>query len=569
MNKYPSPLVPLLLTALLAFAASSGRGEERILSYRSDITIAADATMIVAETIRVRAEGVDIKRGIYRDFPTEYRDALGNRYVVDFNVIDVSRDGIQEPWHTTSISRGVRVYVGSADRLLPTGEYSYTIVYRTHRQIGYFDDHDELYWNVTGNGWIFAIDEVSATVTLPGAVASGDIVMEGYTGRRGSKGQDYAVTVEDGVASIRSTRVFNSEEGLTLVVSWPKGVVIEPTSVERVGYLLQDNLGLLLALLTLLVALTYLYVVWRRHGRDPEAGVIFPHYEPPEGYSPASARYVSKMRYDPTALSAAVINLAVKGYLTIVNDDDEYSLRREASSEPLAAGESALLAKLFSSGSVVELNNKNHEIVGAARQAHKKALKQDYLDVYFFKNRRWLLPSALGSLVMFVVILVLGAFTPLVVVPFVLNIALHGLFAYLLKASTSKGRRLMDKLDGFKLYLEVAEKDDLNLRHPPEMTSSLFERYLPFAVALGVEQTWAEQFTKVFASLRDEGAVDYQPSWYSGSFSTLHLGGFVTDVGSSFSSAISSAASPPGSSSGGGGGGFSGGGGGGGGGGGW
>ena len=147
MNKHPSPLVPLLLTALLAFAASSGRGEERILSYRSDITIAADATMIVAETIRVRAEGVDIKRGIYRDFPTEYKDAFGNRYVVDFEVIDVTRDGIQEPWRTTSISRGVRVYVGSADRLLPTGEYSYTIVYRTHRQIGYFDDHDELYFN--------------------------------------------------------------------------------------------------------------------------------------------------------------------------------------------------------------------------------------------------------------------------------------------------------------------------------------------------------------------------------------------------------------------------------------
>jgi uncharacterized membrane protein len=119
------------------------------------------------------------------------------------------------------------------------------------------------------------------------------------------------------------------------------------------------------------------------------------------------------------------------------------------------------------------------------------------------------------------------------------------------------------------LYLNVAEKDDLNIAHPPEKTPELFERYLPFAVALGVAQQWAEQFTEVFARLAAEKGQVYNPYWYSGDFNASRLDSFADDISSSFSSAISSAGSPPGSSSGGGGGGFSGGGGGGGGGGGW
>ena len=154
-------------------------------------------------------------------------------------------------------------------------------------------------------------------------------------------------------------------------------------------------------------------------------------------------------------------------------------------------------------------------------------------------------------------------------VVFVLNAAAHGVFVFLLKAPTRRGRALMDKLAGFELYLAVAEKDDLEIRHPPELTPELFERYLPFAIALGVENEWAEQFAAVLSRLGREERDAYSPRWYHGDFNAHSLDSFVSDVGSSFSTAIASAATPPGSSSGGGGGGFSGGGGGGGGGGGW
>ena len=561
-------LVPrlLLLAGVLSLAVQA---DERILSFDSEITVAADATMVVAETIRVRAEGNNIRRGIYRDFPTDYTDGYGNAYVVEFQVLGVTRDGAPEPWRTTGLSNGVRVYVGNADVLLAPGVYSYTIRYRTDRQIGYFEDHDELYWNVTGNGWGFVIDQASATVYLPGSVPRDDIAMEGYTGYRGDQGQNYTVVVADGEASIRTTRALLANEGLTLVASWPKGVVAEPSAVERVGYLLSDNRGLLLGLLTLLLVTGYLYAVWSRYGKDPEPGVIFAHYEPPDGYSPASARYISNMRYDPKALSSAVINLAVKGYISIINDDDDYSLIKESSKEKLARGEAALLGALFSESSVLELDDENHAIIGKARTVHRKSLKRDYRNIYFVKNSGLLLPSVVVSLLMLGLMLILEAFTLVAIGLFMVIFLEHILFLWLLQAPTPKGRLLMDKLEGFKLYLEVAEKDDLNIRHPPDMTPELFERFLPFAVALGVEQAWADQFTQVFAALDAEQGVNYRPRWYSGDFNHARLGGFADNIGSSFASAISSAATPPGSASGAGGGGSSGGGGGGGGGGGW
>ena len=138
-----------------------------------------------------------------------------------------------------------------------------------------------------------------------------------------------------------------------------------------------------------------------------------------------------------------------------------------------------------------------------------------------------------------------------------------------MKSPTRRGRALMDKLAGFELYLGVAEKDDLNIAHPPELTPALFERYLPFAIALGVANEWGEQFSQVLSKMDRAERAAYSPRWYHGDFNPHRMSGFVNDVGSGFSSAIASAATPPGSSSGGGGGGFSGGGGGGGGGGGW
>jgi uncharacterized membrane protein len=143
------------------------------------------------------------------------------------------------------------------------------------------------------------------------------------------------------------------------------------------------------------------------------------------------------------------------------------------------------------------------------------------------------------------------------------------LFAIIMKRPTLRGRQLLDEMLGFKDYLEIAEKNELNLRNPPEKTPQLFEAYLPYALALGVDQSWSEKFSEVLASSRQADGTAYSPAWYSGGWNSRNLGSTMSNLSGGLNTAISSSVTPPGSASGGGGGGFSGGGGGGGGGGGW
>ncbi len=125
------------------------------------------------ETISVQAAGIDIDHGIYRDIPLFYQDRAGKRYTVPFDIVSLFRDGSKEPYRTVDQSNGVRVYFGSATYELPSGPHTYQFRYRVNRVLGYFPDYDQLYWNVTGNGWRFPIDVATATVLLPANACDG------------------------------------------------------------------------------------------------------------------------------------------------------------------------------------------------------------------------------------------------------------------------------------------------------------------------------------------------------------------------------------------------------------
>ncbi len=634
---------PRLLSGLvLIFAgASAAFGAEAILDYHSDIQVQRDGSMIVTETIQVQAEGNRIKRGIYRDFPTTYKDRFNNRYRVAFDLLSVQRDGHSEPYHTESLSNGIRVYVGASNVFLKNGIYSYSLRYRTNRQLGFFDDHDELYWNVTGNGWEFPIQQASARVTLPPGVPAAQITTEAYTGPQGARGSAYQAAVDyDGSARFTATRALGNREGLTIVVGWPKGHVAEPSREQQIDWFLADNQTALAGFGGCALLLLYYLLVWRAVGRDPETGIIMPLYTPPKNYSPAAMRFIRRMGYDDKTFTAAIVNLAVKGYLKIKESSGGiFTLEKSGNQNgKLAMGEGAIASALFGSGAgSVTLKQVNHAKIGKALKVHKRSLKGDYEKVYFQTNSGYLIAGILLSVMVIaasvlmlpgeeqqgvalfftlwltiwtigVFALVLNAYKSwkgivagggslfsalggtLFAIPFVaaeigalavlvsevslvypatfLAVLLINFYFYQwLKAPTLAGRKLLDKVEGFRLFLSVAEGEELNFRNPPEKTPELFEAYLPYAIALDVEQAWTERFSDV---LSRAGAEEYQPRWYHGhSWNHNNLTGFSSAVGSAMSSAISSSSTAPGSSSGGGGGGSSGGGGGGGGGGGW
>jgi len=624
--------------ALLLILPHVTQASERILSYHSEITVEQDGSMLVEEQIRVRAEGNKIKRGIFRDFPTTYRDHLNNQYQVKFSLLGVKRDGVREPYHTESRSNGIRIYAGRKDLFLPHGEYTYSILFRTNRQLGFFEKFDELYWNVTGNGWDFPIEQASARVNLPSGIPQDSIQVEGYTGPQGSKNQDYTARVEsDGSAWFETTKPLNRHAGLTIVANWPKGHVIEPSDEQRLSWFLEDNRSTVVGGGGILLLLLYYFATWHQVGRDPEAGVIIPLYQPATGYSPASMRFISRMGYDNKSFSAAIINMAVKGYLEISESiGGEFTLSKTGNSDvKLAMGEGAIASALFGGGkSSIVLKQKNHKTISKALKVHKRSLKGDYEKNYFITNQLYLVPGILLSIAMIAGVIILlpsseqsgmatfmsvwlsiwsigvyalitsviaawrgsskgqALFLTLFSIPFIAGeiggiialvtqvsiiytftlgcaLGINILFYQWLKAPTLAGRRLLDRVEGFKLYLSVAEQDELNFKHPPKKTPQLFEEYLPYAIALGVEQQWAERFTDVLSSAMADN-TRYHPGWYHGrSWDHNNISGFTTSVGSAMSSAISSSSSAPGSSSGSGGGGSSGGGGGGGGGGGW
>ena len=563
-------LALLLLILPLAVLA-----DERILEFHSDIIVMPDGWIEVTETIKVRAEGNRIRRGIYRDFPTEYYDKLGNRYVVDFKPLAVLRNGAPESFHATGYQNGVRTYFGQSDRYIDHGVHTYQFRYRASRMLGYFDDYDELYWNVTGFDWAFPIDKGSATIHLGFDVPAGQIQTTAYTGPYGSNAQDYRSHVDsEGAAHFEATEALGPLNGMTIVVAWPKGYVPEPTDMQRLGWLLKDNRNLLIALTGFMLLLAYYIPIWRKYGRDPEEGVLVTRYTPPEGFSPASLRYIRQMYYDDKVMTAAIVNLAIKGYLRINDLGSKHTLfdlQPGAGGLPLAAGEKELYEALFKDGRRVVLEQENHSLLGSAKSAHSKSLRQDYKKNYFQTNGLLNAPAILIVLLSTVLTFALGGKPSVAAIAvIVLSFVTMAFFAIIMKRPTLRGRKVLDEMLGFKDYLEIAEKQEMNLRNPPEKTPQLFEAYLPFALALDVEQEWAEKFAKVFAAIRDPDGNGYQPGWYSGdNWSATRLSSTVNSFSSELGSSISSSVTPPGSSSGSGGGGFSGGGGGGGGGGGW
>ncbi|HET6628244.1 MAG TPA: DUF2207 domain-containing protein [Woeseiaceae bacterium] len=562
-------LALLLLLAVPCLAIA----DERILDYHSDILVRQDGRIEVTERIEVRAEGERIRRGIYRDYPTRYEDRLGNDVEVEYQPLSVLRDDYREDFHTERRANGVRTYFGSADRMLEPGVHTYVYRYHAGRMLGFFEEHDELYWNVTGHGWDFPIEQASATVSFEFDLPNEAIGVDAWTGAYGGQGRDYHASTGDGRAFFETTAPLGVHEGLTIVVHWPKGYVEAPGALKQAGWLLSDNANLLAAAAGLLALFAYYVPVWQKYGRDPEAGTLVTRYEPPEGFSQASLRYIDKMGYDNEAMTAAILNLAVKGYLRIDKDSDRYSLRKSDArpdSPPLAAGEKDLLQGLFSEGDTVVLDDVNHELLGEARSKHRAALRRDYASRYFVTNGALNLPGVLVAIAAGVIALNLGSgATPAVVVLLLAMAAVLVFFAIVMKRPTIVGRKVLDHAAGFRDYLQVAEKDAMNLRNPPALTPELFERYLPFALALSVEQQWSERFAAVLAGVRGPDRGAYHPAWYAGAWNSRDFSAAAATVTSSLGSAVSSSMQAPGSSSGSGGGGFSGGGGGGGGGGGW
>ncbi|MBP2685820.1 MAG: conserved rane protein of unknown function [Deltaproteobacteria bacterium] len=573
-------LLPFFLSLLLLLLPAPTRAEDfSITSFRSDIEVRDDASLRITETIETVFHRK--RHGLYRDIPFRYTDELGKESFTPVRGISV-RDSSGNPWkHKVERSGGfVRVRIGDPGRFVE-GRQVYVIEYNVENAVLSFPDYDELYWNLTGNGWEVPIGSVSAHV----AVAAGDRSLElrtrCYTGPRGSREQACAASPSGNGATFVSTRAFGPREGMTVVLGWEKGVV-RPASPWKT-YAFRLNLSENWVFLAPLLTLAYMLVRWYREGRDPSAsGPRVVAYGPPEDGGrpllPAELGVLLDERLDPRDITASVVDLAVKGRITIEEkvtadllfDRTDYVLRKaKGPAAELPPFERLLMERLYRGhGDEVSVSDLKQEFYRNIEDLKKSAFEELERMKLFGAN-----PLAVtkkyrmaGFAVLFlgVGIALLASKIGLVegnspgIAAFLSGFVVF-LFAPYMPVKTVKGMKTMGAILGFEEFLSRTERDRLDLL----ADANLFERCLPYAIALGVSERWAKAF---------EGIEQEPPRWYvsRGGFDTFRPAAFHHSLDTALSSmAAAMQSSPRSGGSGFSGGGGSGGGGGGGGGGSW
>jgi len=556
----------LFALLLVAAAAAPAAGRSLVIqSFDVTVTVNPDGTIDVTEVIRPRFTGS--WNGIYRTIPVEYRTPQGFNYTLLLD-LESATDEHGSPLRVESSRerhyRKFKIWVPGARDATRT----VILHYRVRNGLKFFEEHDELYWNVTGDEWEIPIENASANIELPSGATG--LRALAFTGSYGSAEHDADVEIQPNGVRIRMRRPLNFREGLTAVVGWDKGLVHEPGAGEKVWLFLRSNWPLLVPLVIFLV----MFRLWYMRGRDPHLRAIPTQYGPPEGLTPGEVGTLIDNSADMRDITATLVDLAVRGFLVIEEKEEEKMLglwkekdyvfhRRRKDKEGLKPHESRLLDAVFSGhGDRVELSdlqNKFYKSIPDIRNDIFGGLlkRRFYLARPDKVKRGYLIAAAVLAFLSFWGGGFLSQMTGMAFGTFLaaglVSAGIVGGFGLLMPARTKEGARTLEHVLGFEEFLDRVEADRMErMVRSPE----LFEKYLPFAMAFGVEKNWAKAF---------EGIYSQPPEWYRGYgypvFSpynfTRSLSGMSTRAGSVMASAPRSSG---GSGFGGGGGGFSGGG---------
>jgi uncharacterized membrane protein YgcG len=415
----------LALIAILLLAASLPAGAaERILNYSSDVIVENDGAFLVTETITVNVEGRQIRRGIFRDFPTVQAADNGRERKVGFELISVTRNGKPETATVEKGARSLNIRIGNANYLLPTGRHTYEIKYKTTRQLRRFDNYDEVYWNATGTEWAFPIDNAQATITLPEGGAIADTLA--FTGGYGSRDQNARTSIASNQRSARfeTTQALRPREGLTVGIKFQKGIIPELSQQQAMGYFLQDYIGEIIAFAGLGIVFLYYIFTWLRVGRDPAKGTVVPRWDLPKEISPALSHYIyhhSLKKQGFTAISAAALSLAVKGIVTLDNARNTLTITQTGKSpdEKLPVGEASLLSRVEMAGGTFKINKSNGKSVQSMAKAFRNGIESEHRGKFFKQNLGYAVLGIFLSVCVFVLALALGGLGEEVIVTLV------------------------------------------------------------------------------------------------------------------------------------------------------
>jgi uncharacterized membrane protein len=569
-RRLPLGIVSVLaLFCLFVFPAFSLTTRElRIEKFNAQITVLPSSTIDVTENIGVHFIGGPW-HGLYRDIPVEYVTPLGLNYTLFLSVKRVADGQGHALKYDTSRQRHylrLKFYVPNADNTHQTIVIEYTVA----DGLKFFEDHDELYWNVTGDEWDVPIGDASATITLP--TGTTNIRAKAFTGAYQSRGTDAAVEIAGNGVDVHTTAPLAFHEGLTVAIAFDKGFVHEPTFAEKTILFFRSNWPLIVPV----IAFFGMFWLWWKIGRDPRLRPIVAQYEPPDKLTPAEVGTLVENSVTMRDLTATIVDLAVKGCLVIEEKKKEhmmglwsdkdyvFHLKKPASEwSTLRPHEQELLSGMFNDGadtdvSLEDLHNTFYKNIPGIKDAIFGALISDG---YYRQRPDSVRHTYLGAAAVIGVLGIWGG--PIVannlgmaslgfIVAGILTAGIIAAFGWFMPAHTITGARTLEGILGFEDFLAHVEADRFNRTiKTPEM----FEKFLPYAMALGVEKNWSKAFQNIYTQ---------PPSWYQGAYGPqFYPLMFVNSLNMMSAQAGSIMASAPRSSGGsgfGGGGGFSGGG---------
>ncbi len=573
MRTAKSSFVVLLALVVVLFWVVGVAQAWFIRDFCTHVTVNPDSSLLVREEIQVDFES-ESRHGIFRTIPVSYRRG-SLKYNLRLKVLAVEDEkGQSYPYRVSRQGRYREIKIGDPDRYI-SGSHWYTISYLVRRAINYFDEHDELYWNATGDEWLVPIDRARAMVSLPAAVPPDEVITRSFTGPRGSQESRAEVSQElDEI--IFEVDNLGAQEGLTVVVGIPKGYLTKPGSITTIIWFLGDNWFFLVPLVVLILMLA----IWMTSGRNPRVEEsIMVHYHPPSDLTPSEAGTLVDERADLTDITAMIIDLAVRGYLKIEqldskkllffsNRDYRFELLKEFTADPeLKTHEQQFLTGIFttqSPGGTVTLSSLKNKFYVHLPKIRKSLYQLLSKQGYFYGRPDQIRGAYRGvgiALVVagFFLMGILHRWEILVLLSVSGGIVLA--FSTIMPRLTARGVRMVNQILGLKEFISRVEEDRLKRMSKEDPT--LFDRILPFAMVLGVADEWADAFRDIY---REPPGWFVSSHYVAGAFYTgmlvSDLGQATKTMGSTLASAPSQAGKGGSGFGGGGGGGFGGGGGG-------
>ncbi len=562
--------IAVSVLCLLFFLASSAFARElRIEKFESEVVVAPNGSIDVTENITVHFIGGPW-HGLYREIPVEYVTPQGFNYTLFLTVKSITdSDGRKLKFDASRERhyRKLKIYIPNADDSIQT----ISIEYIVSDALRFFEDHDELYWNVTGDEWDVPIQSASARIVLPEGTTN--IRANSFTGSYRSTANNAGVEIVGNGVEVHTRDPLRYHEGLTVAVAFDKGFVHEPTAFDNAVLFLRGNWPLGLPL----VAFGIMFYLWWTRGRDPRLRPIAAQYEPPDQLTPGEAGTLIDNSADMRDITATIVDLAVRGYMVIeehqkdrmlglVHDKDYNFILKKDRSEwaKLKPHEQVLLNGFFTAGTVdetISMSSLENHFYKNLPDIKSRIFESLVTHGYYRRRPDSVRASyvGIGVVVGFLCIWggnAVGSSLGMAFLTFTIAGVLTGgvicAFGWFMPAHTEQGARAMEGVLGFEDFLNHVESDRFNrMIKTPEM----FEKFLPFAMALGVEKNWSKAF---------QGILTQPPDWYRGSYGpAFYPMVFANDLNYMSTRASSVLASAPRSSGGsgfGGGGGFSGGG---------